>query len=156
MAGGGTLELKQRAMMWPAATQAARAATEAVDLMFNAGRSASIYANSRLERCLRDIRTAGQHICVAPGNFEMVGQAFLDFDTSATHWPWTTETETASDARHPVELGIAKRRFCRTASGGSLFVSHRISAHPNPLIGRAREARCEFLDFQTINRPTVC
>lgn len=82
--GGGTLDLKQRAMLWLAATQAARAATEAVDLMFNAGGSASIYANSRLERCLRDIRTAGQHICVAPGNFEMVGQAFLDFDTSAT------------------------------------------------------------------------
>lgn len=81
---GETLDLKQRAMLWLAATHAARSATEAVDLMFTAGGSASIYADSRLERCLRDVRTAGQHICIAPGNFEMAGQALLGFDTGGT------------------------------------------------------------------------
>jgi len=84
VAAGKTLGLAQRAMLWLASTQAARAAAQAVDLMFTAGGSASVYANSRLERCLRDVRTAGQHICVAPGNYEMVGQAFLGFDTGGT------------------------------------------------------------------------
>jgi alkylation response protein AidB-like acyl-CoA dehydrogenase len=81
---GNTLSLKQRVMLWLAATQATTAATQAVDLMFSAGGSASVYANSGLERCVRDIRAAGQHVTVAPGNYETAGQAFLGFDMSAT------------------------------------------------------------------------
>jgi indole-3-acetate monooxygenase len=81
---GNTLSLKQRVMLWLAATQATTAATQAVDLMFSAGGSASVYTNSGLERCVRDIRAAGQHVTVAPGNYETAGQAFLGFDMSAT------------------------------------------------------------------------
>jgi hypothetical protein len=33
---------------------------------------------------LRDIRTAGQHVVVVPSNYEMVGQALLDFDMRST------------------------------------------------------------------------
>jgi hypothetical protein len=36
-----------------------------------------------MERCLRDIRTAGQHAAVAPANYEMFGQAPLGLDVSA-------------------------------------------------------------------------
>jgi indole-3-acetate monooxygenase len=71
-------------MLWLAATQATSAATQAVDLMFSAGGSASVYANTGLERCLRDIRTAGQHVVVVPSNYGMVGQALLDFDMRST------------------------------------------------------------------------
>jgi alkylation response protein AidB-like acyl-CoA dehydrogenase len=81
---GEMLSVKQRALLWLAATQATGAATQAVDLMFSAGGATSVYASSPLERCLRDIRTAGQHVCVVPFNYEMVGQALLDFDMSTT------------------------------------------------------------------------
>jgi indole-3-acetate monooxygenase len=81
---GDKLDVAQRAMLWLAATQATSAATQAVDLMFSAGGSASVYANTGLERCLRDIRTAGQHVVVVPSNYEMVGQALLDFDMRST------------------------------------------------------------------------
>jgi hypothetical protein len=36
-----------------------------------------------MERCLRDIRTAGQHAAVVPANYEMFGQASLGLDVSA-------------------------------------------------------------------------
>ena len=81
---GDTLSVKQRAMLWLASTQATVAATQAVELMFTAGGSTSVYTSSPLERCLRDIRTAGQHVCVVPSNFEMAGQAFLGFDMSTS------------------------------------------------------------------------
>ena len=61
---GATLNVNQRAMLWLAATQATSAATQAVDLMFSAGGLASVYANVGLERCMRDIRTAAQHLVV--------------------------------------------------------------------------------------------
>ena len=64
-AAGETLSIMQRAALFLAATQAAQAAIQTVDLMFSAGGSASLYASSRMERCLRDIRTAGQHAAVA-------------------------------------------------------------------------------------------
>ncbi len=81
---GDTLSLEQRSMLWLAATQATVAATQAVELMFSAGGSSSVYTSSPLERCLRDIRTAGQHMVVVPSNYEMVGQALLGFDMSQT------------------------------------------------------------------------
>lgn len=82
-AAGGTPSIMHRAALFLAATQAAQAAIQTVDLMFSAGGSASLYASSRMERCLRDIRTAGQHIAVVPANYEMFGQAALGIDVSA-------------------------------------------------------------------------
>jgi alkylation response protein AidB-like acyl-CoA dehydrogenase len=81
---GQSLSVVQRAMLWLAATHATSAATQAVDLMFSAGGSSSVYASTGLERCLRDIRTAAQHIVVVPSNYEMVGQALLGLDVRAT------------------------------------------------------------------------
>ena len=60
-----------------ASTHAAQSAAEAVDLMFNAAGTTSIYTSSRLERCFRDVHVATQHIAVAPSNIEMVGQYLL-------------------------------------------------------------------------------
>jgi indole-3-acetate monooxygenase len=67
-----------------AGTQAANSAAQAVDLMFSAGSSASVYESAGLGRCLRDIRTAGQHIAVIPFNYGMAGQAFLRFEMGMT------------------------------------------------------------------------
>jgi alkylation response protein AidB-like acyl-CoA dehydrogenase len=84
VSGGGTLDVAQLALLRLAGTQAANSATQAVDLMFSAGSSASVYESAGLGRCLRDIRTAGQHIAVIPFNYGMAGQAFLGFEMGTT------------------------------------------------------------------------
>jgi indole-3-acetate monooxygenase len=66
-----------RARIRLAGAHAAQSAAEAVDLMFTAAGTTSIYVSSRLERCFRDGHVATQHIAVAPSNIEMVGQYFL-------------------------------------------------------------------------------
>ena len=66
-----------RASIRLASTHAAQSAAEAVDLMFNAAGTTSIYASSRLERCFRDVHVATQHFAVAPSHIEMAGQYFL-------------------------------------------------------------------------------
>jgi len=81
---GRHLSVEQRAWLWLASTQAAVMANQAVDLMFTAGGATSVYAIAGLERCLRDVRTAGQHICVISNNYRTVGQALLGLDVSAT------------------------------------------------------------------------
>ncbi len=66
-----------------ASAHAAQSAAEAVDLMFNAAGTTSIYTSSRLERCFRDVHVATQHVAVAPSNIEMVGQYFLGLGLQA-------------------------------------------------------------------------
>jgi indole-3-acetate monooxygenase len=78
------LSLEQLAMLWLASTQAATAAKEAAELVFSAGGSASPYESSGLERCVRDIHAAAQHLVMAPGNYQMAGQALLGLDMRAT------------------------------------------------------------------------
>jgi alkylation response protein AidB-like acyl-CoA dehydrogenase len=84
VSAGHALDVKQRAMLWLASTHVAIAAKQATELMFSAGGSASPYTSGGLERCLRDIHAAGQHVTIAPANYEMAGQAFLGADMSAT------------------------------------------------------------------------
>jgi alkylation response protein AidB-like acyl-CoA dehydrogenase len=73
----GRTNWDDRCALWLANTQAATQACEAVDLVFKAGGASSPYASAGLERCLRDIRVASQHICVASTNFELAGQQTL-------------------------------------------------------------------------------
>jgi indole-3-acetate monooxygenase len=84
VSAGQTLTITQRAELWLASTHAANTAKQATELVFSAGSSASVYASFGLERCLRDIHASAQHICVAPGNYQLVGQAFLGFDMAAS------------------------------------------------------------------------
>jgi alkylation response protein AidB-like acyl-CoA dehydrogenase len=81
---GQPLSLAQRATLWLASTHATTAAKQATELMFDAGGSASPYVSAGLERCVRDIHAAGQHVTLAPGNYQMAGQALLDLDMRAT------------------------------------------------------------------------
>jgi hypothetical protein len=81
---GQPLSIAQRATLWLASTHAANTAKEATELMFSAGGSASPYTSSGLERCVRDIHAAAQHITVAPANYQMTGQALLGSDMQAT------------------------------------------------------------------------
>jgi alkylation response protein AidB-like acyl-CoA dehydrogenase len=84
VSAGQTLSLAQRATLWLASTHAANTAKEATELMFSAGGSASPYTSSGLERCVRDIHAAAQHITVAPANYQMTGQALLGSDMRST------------------------------------------------------------------------
>jgi alkylation response protein AidB-like acyl-CoA dehydrogenase len=77
---GQALTVAQRAALWLAGTHAANTAKEAVELMFSAGGSASPYTGNGLERCVRDIHAAAQHIILTAANYQMVGQAFLGAD----------------------------------------------------------------------------
>jgi len=45
-----------------------------------------VYVSTQLERCLRDIRTASQHLCVVPTNYEVAGRLFLCGELSGTPW----------------------------------------------------------------------
>lgn len=80
VSAGQELGIEQRAMLWLASTHTATAAKQAAELMFSAGGSASPYASAGVERCLRDIHAAGQHVTLASANYQMAGQAFLDLD----------------------------------------------------------------------------
>lgn len=90
---GRRLTWEQRGLLWLAATQAAGQASQAVDLMFRAGGASSIYATSPLERCLRDIRTAAQHITVMPTNYELAGQLFLGAPMESTAWAFDSRND---------------------------------------------------------------
>ena len=51
--------------------------TQAVDRLFTLAGSTPIYAGHRLERCLRDARTAGQHLFFSPVWWEKTGQSYF-------------------------------------------------------------------------------
>jgi alkylation response protein AidB-like acyl-CoA dehydrogenase len=84
VSAGQTLNLSHRAALWLASTHAANAAKDAAELTFSAGGSASPYTSSGLERCVRDIHAAAQHLTVASPNYQMVGQALLGVDMRPT------------------------------------------------------------------------
>lgn len=83
---GVPLSWRQRGLLWFAAAQATTQALQAVDIVHRAGGAASVYSSTHLERCLRDIRAASQHVCVVPTNYEMAGRLFLGDEISATPW----------------------------------------------------------------------
>jgi indole-3-acetate monooxygenase len=78
------LSVKQRAMLWLAATHAASSAKTATELMFHAGGSASAYTSCMLEKCVRDVHAAGQHLTLSSPNYAMAGQALLGADMRGT------------------------------------------------------------------------
>jgi hypothetical protein len=46
--------------------------------LYSAAGANSVYARCPLDRCLRDARTATQHICAQELNFELAGKVVLD------------------------------------------------------------------------------
>ena len=83
---GERLSWHDRGLLWLSATQAVTQARHVVDLVYRAGGSASVYTSTQLERCLRDIRTASQHVTVMTTNYEVAGQLFFGADVSRTVW----------------------------------------------------------------------
>jgi alkylation response protein AidB-like acyl-CoA dehydrogenase len=83
---GERLSWHDRGLLWLSATQAVTQALHAVDLVYRAGGAASVYTSNQLERCLRDIRAASQHMTVMTTNYEVAGQFFFGADVSRTVW----------------------------------------------------------------------
>jgi alkylation response protein AidB-like acyl-CoA dehydrogenase len=75
-----------RGPLWLAATHAAHSALEAIGLLYTAAGASSVYARSPLDRCLRDARTAVQHICTQELHFELAGRQLLARDVVASPW----------------------------------------------------------------------
>src|SRR4030095_330349 len=71
---------EQRAVFRLSIAHAMDSALEAVDLMYSLGGATAIYATSRLDRCLRDARTAAAHVWVAPDTYELAGGLLLGFE----------------------------------------------------------------------------
>jgi alkylation response protein AidB-like acyl-CoA dehydrogenase len=64
-----------------AATHASRAAAEVATAMYHAGGGSSIYDSSPLQRRLRDVHVATQHMMVAPMTWELTGRLLLGLPT---------------------------------------------------------------------------
>lgn len=68
---------QERARLRIAATNAVRASTRAVDLVYTAGGGSALYAKSPLQRALRDVHAITQHAMVAPHGYELFGKILL-------------------------------------------------------------------------------
>ncbi len=86
VAASGGASMRHRAQLRLACTLAAQNAAQAVDLMFEAGGATSVYESSPLERCLRDVRAALQHIAISPSSIELSGRVLLGLDCGTTRF----------------------------------------------------------------------
>lgn len=77
----GEISLRQRALLRLAACNAVTQAKRAIDLMYEAGGGTSIYRSSPLQRCLRDVHTATQHLMVSSATMEMAGRVLAGVET---------------------------------------------------------------------------
>jgi alkylation response protein AidB-like acyl-CoA dehydrogenase len=78
--------MADRGRLWLAAAHAAHGALEAIGLLYTAAGASGIYADSPLDRCLRDARTAVQHICTQELHFELAGRHQLGRDVLSSVW----------------------------------------------------------------------
>jgi len=70
-----SVEARRRARL--ASCHAAASAARAVDLLYTAGGSSSIFSDNPLQRHWRDIHATTQHIQIAQGNYETMGRLRL-------------------------------------------------------------------------------
>jgi alkylation response protein AidB-like acyl-CoA dehydrogenase len=75
---GRPISLRARAAVRLAACHATQCAIQAVDLMYQTAGGAALFQSGRLERCLRDVHAAGQHVAVnMQANLEPVGRVLF-------------------------------------------------------------------------------
>jgi indole-3-acetate monooxygenase len=78
--------LADRGALWLAAAHGGHSAYAAIDMLYTAAGASSVYSTSPLDRCLRDARTALQHVCTQEIHFETAGRLALGRDVLATVW----------------------------------------------------------------------
>ncbi|MCP5180796.1 MAG: hypothetical protein H6993_18180 [Pseudomonadales bacterium] len=79
-ARGERLATSDKARLRLAASHATWSSVSAVDKLYHAAGATSIYEGSALQRCLRDIHVATQHIMVGQSTFEVAGKVMLGID----------------------------------------------------------------------------
>ncbi|MCB1645112.1 MAG: hypothetical protein KDI36_06645, partial [Pseudomonadales bacterium] len=77
---GERLSTEIKANLRLAAVNATHRSVAATDRMYEAGGGTSIYEDSELQRCFRDIHVSTQHIMVANPIYEVVGKVALGLD----------------------------------------------------------------------------
>ncbi len=80
---GNELGRDERAGIRLAATHAAQTSVAAVDAAHRLGGAGALYRRSPLERRLRDVHTAAQHMIVAPATLELTGRVLLGLELNA-------------------------------------------------------------------------
>jgi alkylation response protein AidB-like acyl-CoA dehydrogenase len=78
--------MADRGALWQAAAHAAHSALEAIGMLYTAAGATGVYATSPLDRCLRDARTAVQHICTQEQHFELAGRHLLGREIVPSPW----------------------------------------------------------------------
>jgi alkylation response protein AidB-like acyl-CoA dehydrogenase len=79
---GRTVAPEQAALMRLARVNAMTAGVQAVDLIYAAAGSASVYSKGLIDRCFRDIHVAAQHTALHPSNYEVCGAVLLGLPPS--------------------------------------------------------------------------
>ena len=79
-ASGAELSLEQRAAVRLSGAQVAEAGKAVVQIAYDIGGGTSVYESCPLQRCLRDMFAAVQHIGVQSGNFETCGRVMLGME----------------------------------------------------------------------------
>jgi alkylation response protein AidB-like acyl-CoA dehydrogenase len=72
--------LKHRARARLAMVHASTACTQAVELLYKASGGSSVYSGHTLDRRLRDIQTANQHVVVSLKTWEVTGRVLLGLE----------------------------------------------------------------------------
>lgn len=81
---GGEIPVQQRAGLRLAASHGMRSARDAVDSMYELGGGSSVYESSPLQRRLRDVHVATQHMLVGPATWELAGRVLLGQETDTS------------------------------------------------------------------------
>jgi alkylation response protein AidB-like acyl-CoA dehydrogenase len=81
---GGKVGVDTRVAIRLAGAHAAETAAKVVDTVYTMGGGAAVFDSNQLQRCLRDVHVATQHIMVAPRLYETMGKHLfgLDVDTA--------------------------------------------------------------------------
>lgn len=79
-ARGGKVGMDEKARLRLAATHATWSSVTAVDKLYHAAGGSAIYEKNALQRCLRDVHVATQHLMVAQPTLEVVGKVMLGID----------------------------------------------------------------------------
>jgi alkylation response protein AidB-like acyl-CoA dehydrogenase len=80
----GAPSVRGRALVRVAASHAARAAAEAVDLAYDTGGASSVYSKNPLQRHFRDVHVATQHAMVGPIAMTLGGRVLLGLESDTS------------------------------------------------------------------------
>jgi indole-3-acetate monooxygenase len=82
---GAPLPLERRRDLRLAMTHAVQACVQVVDAMYTLAGGSAVYESSPLQRQLRDVHVASQHIMVSSNTVETLGRLFLGIDANTAN-----------------------------------------------------------------------